>query len=132
MARYAIVQSGAVINIVESNNEVAAVNGWVPAASASIGDLYDGQVFTPVIQTVPVPESVTTFQAKAALLNAGLLNDFEALIAAPETSGILKLAWQYAPVFLRDSPAVLSLTALAGLTEIQVDELFISASKIAV
>lgn len=46
MARFAIIDAGRVINIVESDSGFAAMQGWVPADDCRIGDLWDGQVFS--------------------------------------------------------------------------------------
>lgn len=47
----------------------------------------------------PVPQSVTRFQARAALHLAGLLPQVEALMADPATDPIARLAWQDAQEF---------------------------------
>lgn len=132
MARYAIIENGKVANVVEAAEDFAAEKGWVTATNARMGDDWDGNSFTQATPVIQVPESVTTFQAKAALLNAGLLDDFQTLIDDSGTSAVIKLAWTCAPLFLRNSPAVIGMTALAGLTSGEVDELFITAATISV
>ena len=132
MSRYAIIENGKVKNVVVADESLAQANGWVNGTNANIGDEWDGATFTPTDPVIPVPDSVSTFQAKAALLDAGLLDDFQALIDDAGTSAVLKLAWTCAPVFLRNSPAIVSMTALAGLTSGEVDDLFIAASNISV
>lgn len=76
------------------------------------------------------PTRVTKFQAKAALLGAGLLAQVEAYMADPGTPAITKLAWTETLHFERSSPTVAGLAALLGLTEAQVDTLFLTASQI--
>lgn len=73
---------------------------------------------------------VSRFQAKAALLQAGLLGDVEALIADPATDPLTKLAWQEAIEFRRQSPALLGVATALGWTDEQLDALFVSASQI--
>lgn len=47
MNRYAIIENGVVINIVVSDAEFAAQNGWVSLPNGfGINDLYDGSTFT--------------------------------------------------------------------------------------
>ena len=75
-----------------------------------------------------VPFTVTPFQAKAALLGAGLLPAVEAAIAA--ASPIAQLAWSDATEFTRDSPTINSLAAQLGLSSAQVDALFVAAAAI--
>jgi hypothetical protein len=76
----------------------------------------------------PVPASVTPFQAKAALLNAGLLDPVLAAIAAAPR--ITQLAWAEATEFRRTSPTVLMLAGALGLTSTQLDDLFKAAKGI--
>ena len=47
MARFAIIDAGRVTNIAEAEEGFGASQGWIPAGSASIGDVWDGEVFTP-------------------------------------------------------------------------------------
>lgn len=79
---------------------------------------------------VTVPQEVTRFQARAALYQAGLLDEVELLIAATETDRMLVLAWQDALTFKRHSSFVQAMSQQLGLSESQLDELFISASSI--
>jgi len=77
-----------------------------------------------------IPNTVTPFQAKAALLNAGLLTNIIAIINDPSTPAITKLAWDNVTEFTRDSPLLNGLAQTLGLTSTQVDALFLAASKI--
>lgn len=49
MARFAIIGAGRVINHAEADADFAAAQGWVPAGESRIGDLWDGETFTPPI-----------------------------------------------------------------------------------
>ena len=82
------------------------------------------------LPSAPIPQSVTRFQAKAALLGAGLLAQVDAYMALPDTPMVTKLAWTETQDFERGSPTVAGLSALLGLTSEQVDALFITASGI--
>lgn len=77
-----------------------------------------------------VPSSVSRFQARAALLQAGLLGDIETYMADPATDPFVRIAWQDAQEFRRNSPTVLSLQPLLGLTDGQLDDLFRFAATI--
>lgn len=76
------------------------------------------------------PKKVTAFQAKAALLDAGLLDKVEALMASPDMPRIVKLAWSEALHFERNSPTVQSLGSALGLDDTELDDLFTVASGI--
>lgn len=83
-----------------------------------------------LVQPPSVPQSVTRFQARAAIHLAGLLEQVEALMAHPDTPMLAKLAWQDAQEFKRTSPTVLAMAGALGLTEAQIDDLFTTASGI--
>ena len=71
---------------------------------------------------------VTRYQAKMALMEADLLDQAEAIVAASEDAR-LKLAWQEAG-FIRLSALVDQVGAELGLTPEQLDDLFIRAAQI--
>lgn len=74
------------------------------------------------------PQVVSRFQARAALHLAGLLEQVEALMAAPETDALWRLAWADAIEFRRDSPTLVAMAAALSLTDEQLDQLFITAA----
>jgi hypothetical protein len=80
----------------------------------------------------PVPETVSSAQARVALHTAGLLEPIEAIIAAPETPVPVRIFWEYETVFWRESPAINQLAGVAGITQEQLDELFRAAALIVV
>lgn len=77
-----------------------------------------------------IPAVVSRFQALAALYQAGYLDDIQAYMADPGTDFIVKLAWEEAQEFRRDSPLVSSMGATLGLADGQLDDLFRFASTI--
>jgi len=78
-----------------------------------------------------VPQSVTRFQALAALHLAGHLPAVQAIMAAPETPALAKLAWDNALSFERSSPTLASLAGALGLTDDALDALFVAAAGVA-
>lgn len=81
-------------------------------------------------QPPQIPQVVSRFQAFAALDDAGLLNAVEALMANPATPSRAKLAWATAQEFERGSPTIAALAGQIGLTDVQIDDLFIVAAGI--
>lgn len=81
-------------------------------------------------QPPSVPVVVSRFQAKAALLGAGLLDAVEALMANPATPAIARLAWAEALEFRRDSPTLAAMASALALTDEQLDDLFVEAAKV--
>lgn len=77
-----------------------------------------------------VPQNVTRFQALAALHLAGKLTAVQAIMAAPETPILAKLAWDNALSFERNSPTLASLAAVLGMTDADLDALFTAAATI--
>ena len=124
-----VIDNGAVVNTIVVDS-LDALPGLISAESGgTIGDEWDGSTFTTPPAIIPVPQSVTRFQARGALLLAGLLDDVETAMAA-RTDEMAKLAWQYAQEFRRDSPTIAVMAAAIGITETQLDDLFMVAAGI--
>lgn len=79
-----------------------------------------------------VPQSVTMRQARLAMLQAGILDDVEAMISAMEGAEgrAAQIDWEYALDVRRDWPLIGVLAPQLGMTDEQVDELFIAAASI--
>jgi len=79
-----------------------------------------------------VPQSVTMRQARLALLAAGLLPAVNAAIASmPEPDKTAaQITWDYASSVDRGFGMVPQLAAALGMTETQIDDLFIAASQL--
>lgn len=80
----------------------------------------------------PVPEAVTMRQARLALLGAGLLDSVNTAIAAMTgTAGAAaRIEWEYSKEVQRNKELVQALGPALGLSDAQLDALFITASKI--
>lgn len=92
-----------------------------------------GAVVPPPPREVPIEERrkamvCSAFQAKAALLEARLLPTVEAAVA--NSSAFVELAWNEAVEFRRNSPTIAALQGTVGLTDEQIDALFIAAMQI--
>ena len=133
MARFAIIDAGRVINHAEADAAFAASQGWIPAGNSRIGDLWDGEVFTPAPPPPsPVPAAVTMRQARLALLGAGLLDDIDAAINAmpsPQKEAA-RIEWEYSQEVQRHNGFVSVLAPMLGLTEAQTDALFLQAATL--
>ena len=80
-------------------------------------------------QPIVVPASVTNFQARAALIAAGLFDQVDAAVHASGDQLAIQ-AWEYANNVYRQSSLIAQLGAALGLTEQQIDALFITAAAI--
>ena len=76
----------------------------------------------------PVPQVVSMFQARAALMAAGLYETVDA--AMQQAGGVNLIAWEYATEVRRDSPLVQAMAAELDLSSEQVDSLFQQAAGI--
>jgi hypothetical protein len=74
----------------------------------------------------PVPEYVTSAQARLLLLSQNLLDQAEALIAQQSRSA--QIEWQYRDKFYRNSSILLSTAEEMNLTSEQIDQFFIAAA----
>jgi len=72
--------------------------------------------------------SVSKFQAKAALAQAGLLGQAKQAVA--QADEITQIAWEDATEFNRNSPTIAAMAQALGLTDEQVDDLFKQAEEI--
>lgn len=79
-----------------------------------------------------VPQSVTMRQARLTLLAAGLLDDVETVLASMEgdEGKAARIEWDYSSEVWRNKPFVISLGTQLGLSDEQLDNLFIEAAKI--
>lgn len=107
-----------------TEHTIAIFNGAIK------GDFGVIKPYEPPPYTRQVPQEVTRFQALAALLQAGLLDDIEAYMETDSTDAFTKLAWKEVLVFKRTSPLVASIGTMFGLTDTQIDDLFVFAATI--
>lgn len=109
--------------------EVDVMTGRVRVIQLTADEIAAAQA---AASTLPnyVPQEVTRFKALAALHIAGLLATVEAMMADQTTDTLTVLAWKNAQEFKRHSPMVLNMAQALGLSDQQVDELFIAASQI--
>ena len=79
------------------------------------------------VDTNNVPIKITRLQAKLQLLEIGLLDEVEDLVAQDRK---VQLYWKEADYFYRTDEILLNMVTVLKLTDAQVDDLFIEASKL--
>ena len=79
-----------------------------------------------------VPQIVSRFQGRAALANAGHFTTVNNYMASLPVDNLQRLAWEDAQEFRRNSPTVAAMQALLGLSDTEIDDLFIEAATIEV
>nr|WP_047575679.1 hypothetical protein [Methylobacterium sp. ZNC0032] len=92
--------------------------------------LDEGVAIDPYVPPVPpAPTVVSKAQAQMALYNAGLLDQLEAVIAAHEYRPV-RIWYDSANEWLRSNPYVSMLAPELGITEEEIDALFIAAARL--
>ena len=113
MARFAIIDAGRVINHAEADADFAATQGWTPAADSRIGDLWDGQKFTPA----QAPQGPSQFEIDQARYSkrAAVKDDLIAYMAADNMSRVRSGQWTVSELTgLMTDPDVSAATSYMG------------------
>lgn len=79
---------------------------------------------------VPPPQSVTRYQAEVHMRRINLWDQADALFTSMDDADERKIAWLRAPTFNRESPALVYAAQQLGITDADLDQMFIDASKI--
>lgn len=110
-------------------------NTDLPFTVVGQGEIVEADTITwpePPAPPVPVPQSVTMRQARLALHAAGLLSSVDAAIASmdePAKTAAL-IEWEYASAVERNAGLVPAMAAALGMSEADIDDLFIAAATL--
>ena len=88
------------------------------------------QTIAPYIEPTPVvvvTQSITMRQTRLQLLEDGLLDEVELLVSSDKKS---QIEWEYANEVYRQSPLIESIKGALSLTDKQIDDMFLKASKL--
>lgn len=123
------------------------IYGWIPFTAspndseplgveiynhAINGELGTVEEYVPTSPVVSIPSFVTMRQARLALLQQGLLSQVQTAIdslPSPQKEAA-QIEWDYSSEVHRNKPFVQLLGAALGLTEEQLDNLFLLASTL--
>lgn len=124
MRAHVLDENGVIINtiLVEQLGE-----NMIEATEGGIGDKFDGAAIVKrLIDDAEVPKVVTMRQARLALHKTGYLSS---VVAAVEAAGDeAKIEWEFAQDVAREYGLVKNLAGALGLTDKQIDDLFIMAA----
>lgn len=81
-----------------------------------------------VLEAVSVPETVSPLQARLVLIKKGLFESVSQLIS--QATDEVKVTWEFADRIHRNNPILKLLATQMGLSDAQLDELFIEADKL--
>lgn len=116
-------ESGTVVHVIDEDG--------ISRMSMLASVLPDDATIEPyVAPPPPIPQTVTRFQALAVLSAGGYLDTVRNYINTLDPNNVQRLAWENATDWERTSPTLNALAQMLGLTESQVDDLFIAASGI--
>lgn len=111
----------------ESDGKGPYIARWdYPAPQPSLEEIAE------VVIPPKAPTEVTMRQARLALADAGLLPAVDAAIEGmqePQKTAA-RIEWEYSGTVQRNKPLVLALAPALGLTETQLDELFVRAATL--
>lgn len=127
-----IIENGIVVNTILVDN-LDFMPNLIDGSIGAIGWQYiDGKLIEPTNtdtqQNIYVPSQVEGWIAREVLGIAGLSDDIQAVLAAIDP--IFTTRYNSFTKFERDNELILSLGAQIGLTDAQIDSLFIVCSKI--
>jgi hypothetical protein len=77
-----------------------------------------------------VPKQVTLYQGRAMLIQVGMFDQVKEAVDAQGQNSLAYQAFEYANHWYRDSEFIASMAAGLGLSEAQIDALFIAASSV--
>lgn len=116
------------------------LKGWVVSIDGGFSVEPPAEEPAPEPEPDPTPEEalamerarmiVSRFQGRAALMQADLLGQVEAIMEDPATDPLTIMAWHDASEFRRLSPTIGTIAGMLGLTDLQVDDLFRQAATI--
>lgn len=108
-----------------AEESVSSLTEQLAAAQSRIAELEQ-----PVPLVNGVPQQVTNYQARSALISADLFSAVDAAVKAQGPASQAYHAWEYANVFSRSSPFIADMGAALGLTTEQIDALFVAAAQV--
>lgn len=132
MKNIAILENSVVTNVVavEDDATVAQLGGIdLLDSQAGIGWSYANGVFTAPPQPAPLPPtSLTPRQIRLVLTTAGLRTAVESAVAA--SSQDIRDAWEFSLEYRRTDPVLLAMASTLGITDAQLDELFVQGAAL--
>lgn len=126
------IKTGNIFRQDDSNSSYINYLSWLKEEnSPEIVDLFESE--QDEFNRIFIPKVVSQRQLRTQLLLDGFdLNDVQLAIneLTEPNKSIAQIAWDYAITFERDSPLLMCLASNLGLTQNEVDTIFLNASKL--
>ncbi len=134
---YAFIQNNTIVEVVANNPYMIFVQHYaekfveVPD-SCKTGDVFLNDEWVTPVPPQYIPKEITMRQARLALLDAGLLGNVQAAInSLPEPDKTkAQIEWDYSNSLQRNNSFVSVLGTALGLSEQDIDNLFVQASAL--
>jgi hypothetical protein len=135
--KYAHIKNNVAIDVIQTDPFMVFVPSYAQQfeevdESCCVGMVLEDGVWVipPVI--IPIPQEITMRQARLVLLERGLLANVQpAIDSLPEPNKTkAQIEWEYSNALQRDNPFVTTLGTALGLSSDDIDNLFITASRL--
>ena len=124
---------GAFTGIVKEVDEKAVIPVGFTHKEPIEGFFFSGASWKPIAPAIEVPTKVTKRQAKQQLVLAGLYPEIQIAIDAIEDATqkmLMQIYWDDSQEFERHHEQLIGLGYALGLTDADIDQLFIEAAKL--
>lgn len=132
MKRWALLSGAVCANVVEQDDQPSIGGEWLDVTGLSVGpgSRWVNGAWLPAAPAVP--QAVTMRQARLALEGVGKLDAVDAAIAALPLPArkLAKIEWEYSNEVQRHNGIVSQLGPALGLTDAQIDALFLGAAAL--
>ena len=109
----------------DGNREYELIKLWIAEGNTPEPEYTEAELAE--IEKAKIPQSITPRQARLALLNAELLDEVDAMLAANRE---WQIEWEYATAIERSSPLISAMATQLNLTDTQIDEMFALAAQL--
>jgi len=124
-----VIENNKVVNTIEVES-LDFMPNLIAGSVGGIGwDYINGELVEPYLEPLPieVPKMLTPRQARLALLAVGLLDEVDTLLADNKA---MQIWWEYSLDIQRNHEHIVTMASAFGLTETQLDDLFIEGAKL--
>lgn len=135
--KYAFIKNNTAVEVVQSDPFMIFVPHYaeqftIVPDSCKAGYVLNNGVWEPPTPVIIIPQEITMRQARLALLDIGLLANVQTAInTLPEPDKTkAQIEWEYSNALQRGNPFVTTLGTALGLSSDDIDNLFITASRL--
>ena len=113
------------VPMADGNREYELIKLWIAEGNTPEPEYTEAELAE--LEKAKIPQSITPRQARLALLNAELLDEADAMLAANRK---WQIEWEYATAIERSSPLISAMATQLNLTDTQIDEMFALAAQL--